>query len=61
MSWFTRAEQEKRNAHIMELYAMGHDRRYIAEKVDLTPQRVSQIINDFGYGYRTEIRRDRKA
>jgi hypothetical protein len=38
---------------------MGWGRKEIAEKVDLTPQRISQIINDFGYGYRAEIRRDR--
>jgi hypothetical protein len=61
MSWLTRAEQEKRNEHIFELYDMGHDRQYIADRVGLTPQRISQILNDRGYGYRAEIRRDRKA
>jgi len=52
MSWLTAAEQAARNAHIMELYAMGYGRKAIATIVDLTPARVSQIVNSFGYGWR---------
>lgn len=50
--WLTPAEREERNAWIMELWAMGLSREDIAERVDLTVQRVSQIVNSFGAGWR---------
>jgi hypothetical protein len=59
VSWLTAAEQAARNEHIMELFSMGYGRRYIAEVVDLTPARVSQIVNSFGYtfhGWWEEVR-----
>jgi hypothetical protein len=59
MSWLTRAEQEKRNEHIMELWAMGYDRQYIAKIVDLTPARISQIVNSFGCGFGSGIVRSK--
>jgi len=52
MSWLSAAEMAARNVHIMELFAMGYGRRDIAKLVDLTPQRVSQIVNAFGCGWR---------
>jgi hypothetical protein len=52
VSWLTPDQIKARNEHIFELYQMGYDRQHIAEVVDLTPQRVSQIINSFGYGWR---------
>jgi hypothetical protein len=55
MSWLTAAEIAARNARIMELYAMGFGRRAIAKAVDLTPARVSQIVNSFGYGWREVV------
>lgn len=48
VSWFSPAEVEARRARVMELFAMGHGRRYIAEAVGITPQRVSQIVVAFG-------------
>jgi hypothetical protein len=55
VSWISAAEMAARNARIMELFAMGYGRRYIAEVVDLTPARISQIVNAFGYGWREEV------
>jgi hypothetical protein len=52
VSWLTAAEQAARNEHILELWAMGYGRKAIAAIVDLTPQRVSQIVNSWGYGWR---------
>ncbi len=48
----TKADIEGRNAHVMELYAMGWSRRELADRFMLTPQRISQIVNDFGYTFR---------
>ncbi|MGH2373017.1 MAG: hypothetical protein ACRDIC_06005 [bacterium] len=53
----TKEAMEKRNGHVMELYAMGHDRQSIAHIVGLTPQRISQIVNGFGYGWGGDIRK----
>jgi DNA-binding CsgD family transcriptional regulator len=50
--WLTPEEREKRNEHILELWAMGYSRIEIAEKMDITAQRVSQIVNSFGAGWR---------
>lgn len=47
-----KADRENRNEHVIELWAMGFDRHEIAELVDLTPQRISQIVNSFGAGWR---------
>lgn len=55
MSWFSPTNVEARRAHVMELYALGYDRKEIAERVDITPQRVSQIVNSFGYGWREKV------
>ena len=52
MTWLTRAEQAARNERIYELWSMGYDRQTIAAWVDVTPQRVSQIIADFGCTFR---------
>lgn len=56
MTWHPRPETrrrfEDRNTQILEWWAMGKDRRWIAAQVDLTPQRVSQIVNSFGSGWR---------
>lgn len=57
MPWLSREEQESRNVRIMELWALGYSRQAIAERVDLTPQRISQIVNNFGYGWRKEVSR----
>jgi hypothetical protein len=54
VSWLTAAEIAARNAKILELFAMGFGRRAIAKAVDLTPQRVSQIVNALGYGWKDE-------
>ena len=50
--WLSPDERAERNEWIMELWAMGETREQIAEKVDLTPQRVSQVVNGFGAGWR---------
>ncbi len=50
--WLSPEEREKRNEHILELWAMGYSRQIIAAEMDLTVQRISQIINDFGAGWR---------
>lgn len=42
--WKPREERDRRDAHIRELYAMGYTRHELAERFDLTPQRISQII-----------------
>lgn len=52
MSWLPAAAIEQRNERILELWAMGASRGEIARLVDLTPQRVSQIVNSFGCGWR---------
>ena len=54
MTWGypTKAEREARDAHILELWQMGYDRDQIARWVDLTPQRVSQIVANFGCTFR---------
>jgi hypothetical protein len=47
MTWLhpTAAERDQRDAHILELWSMGLNRREIATLlVDLSPQRVSQIL-----------------
>jgi len=50
--WSRVKDRIKRDEHIMELWAMGESREEIAEQVDLSPQRVSQIVNGFGAGWR---------
>lgn len=50
--WSRVKDRAARNERIMELWEMGVPREEIAEKVDLTPQRVSQIVNSFGAGWR---------
>jgi hypothetical protein len=55
--WLSREEQESRNVRIMELWALGYSRQAIAERVDLTPQRISQIVNSFGEGWREGVTR----
>jgi len=52
MTWLSKAERDARDAHVLELWAMGYSRQEIARWVDLTPQRVSQIVNGFGKGWR---------
>lgn len=51
-SWLSAAEVEQRNERILELWALGASRAVIAREVDLTPQRISQIVNSFGCGWR---------
>jgi hypothetical protein len=51
-TWTSPAEREKRNVGILELWEMGWSRASIAERFDITPQRVSQIVNTFGAGWR---------
>jgi hypothetical protein len=46
--WLTPEQREKRNAEVMELWAFGYSRQQIARIVDLTPQRVGQIVSSFG-------------
>ena len=60
MTWAYRtAESRKaRDARIMEWWALGLSPREIAAEVDLTPQRVSQIVNSFGAGWRPARRKD---
>jgi hypothetical protein len=48
----TKEERDKRDAAIMELHAMGLDRRTIARRFDLTPDRISQIVLSYGGGFR---------
>jgi DNA-binding CsgD family transcriptional regulator len=48
----TREDLERRNGRIHELWAMGYSRREIAQVVDLSPARISQIIADFGATFR---------
>jgi DNA-binding NarL/FixJ family response regulator len=43
-----REELKLRYEWMMELYAMGLSFKEIAEKVDRTPQRVSQVVRHFG-------------
>ena len=50
--WSDARKRAERDGHIMELWEMGYSREDIAEKVDLTVQRVSQIVNSFGAGWR---------
>ena len=38
-------ERQKRDGHIRELWAMGVSRQEIAERYDITPARVSQIVH----------------
>ena len=54
MTWpySTPEARAKRDGRIMELWQMGLDRREIATLVDLTPQRVSQIVRSFGATFR---------
>jgi hypothetical protein len=49
--WSRHVDRPKRDAHIMELWALGLTREEIGERVDLTPQRVSQIVHSFGVGW----------
>jgi hypothetical protein len=47
-TWLSPEEREKRNQHVLELWQMGYSRQEIAGRVDVTPQRVSQIVLSFG-------------
>jgi hypothetical protein len=49
--WSRVRDRIARDELIMELWEMGVSREEIAERVDLTPQRVSQIVNGFGAGW----------
>ena len=42
--WLPPSQREARNEHIAELYALGYSYAEIAEQVDLTKQRVGQIV-----------------
>lgn len=44
----TRAATEARYARVHELWALGLERREIADREGITPQRVSQILRRFG-------------
>ena len=61
MTWrySTPEAREKRDAAIMEKWAMGWDHRDLAWEFDLTPQRIGQIINSFGVRERERARRRR--
>jgi DNA-binding NarL/FixJ family response regulator len=48
----TKAQRDKRDTAILELWAMGLDRREIARRFDLTPDRISQIVLSYGGGFR---------
>jgi DNA-binding NarL/FixJ family response regulator len=48
----TKEERDKRDAAILELWAMGLDQRTIAQRFDLTPARISQIVLSYGGGFR---------
>ena len=50
--WLSPQEKEKRAAGIMEKWEMGWSREAIAKHYDLSRQRVSQIVNSFGAGWR---------
>lgn len=43
----TKADLERRDDHVHELWAMGFTRDEIALVVDLTPSRISQIVRSF--------------
>jgi hypothetical protein len=48
--WSRVRDRAARDAQIMEWWAMGKEREWIAEHVDLSPMRVSQIVQSFGFG-----------
>lgn len=50
--WSRVTDRIARDEQIMEWWAIGKPREWIAEQVDLTPVRVSQIVNGFGAGWR---------
>jgi len=50
--WPTPELRRARDEQIMELYAMGLDRRAIARRFDLTPDRISQIVLSYGGRFR---------
>jgi hypothetical protein len=49
--WNRVKDRVARDEHIMELWEMGKPREEIAELMDLSPQRISQIVNSFGAGW----------
>jgi hypothetical protein len=46
--WLSRDERARRDAAILELYAMGRSYAEIGEMFDLTKQRVFQIVKEVG-------------
>ena len=50
--WSRVKDRIARDQQIMEWWAMGKSREWIAEQVDLSPMRISQIVNNFGAGWR---------
>lgn len=57
--WSNPDDRARRDGHILELWAMGEPRDAIADRFDITPQRVSQIVNRVGTA-RARTRRHRK-
>jgi Mor family transcriptional regulator len=51
-TWTDPATRQARNEHIIELWQLGYSRRDIARHYDISPARVSQIVNSFGCGWR---------
>ena len=47
-TWTSPSEREARNVAIYELWQLGWSRQRIAERYDLSPQRISQIVSEFG-------------
>ena len=50
--WSDERKRAERNVGIMERWDLGWSREEIAAYYDITPQRVSQIVRKFGYGWR---------
>ena len=47
-TWTSPEERKARNVQIMEWWELGVPRDEIARRVDVTPQRISQIVTSFG-------------
>lgn len=54
MTWSTPTAEQRaeRDERILELWALGETRQEIARRFDLTPERISQIVNGHGKGWR---------
>jgi hypothetical protein len=46
------SEMASRNEQILEAAKNGANRRELAVRFDLTPVRISQIVNQYGFGWR---------